>query len=129
MGTPTPHDRLDHSRSLGDPLVRREQALKATASSPPAVGSGRRAEIRGDTGAMVHITSRTSEQTARTRAPHGEARSEKTGAGRALGRRSGRDRSTRVRAVDEREGMPALDAETASSHPWLKEACAAATRR
>jgi hypothetical protein len=38
--------------------------LKATASSPPAVGSGRRAEICGDTGAMVHIASRTSEQTA-----------------------------------------------------------------
>jgi hypothetical protein len=47
-------------RSTGSPRAGSE----ATASSPSAVGSGSRAEICGDTGAMVHIASRASEQTA-----------------------------------------------------------------
>ena len=64
MGSRTPQDQPDKSRGLGDTLVRREQAPKATVSSPPAVGSGRRVEIRGDTGATVQDASRTSEQTA-----------------------------------------------------------------
>ncbi|SRR6266508_2097778 len=63
MGSRTPQDQPDKSRGLGDPLVRPEQAPKATVSSPPAVGSGRRVEIRGNTGATVQDASRTSEQT------------------------------------------------------------------
>jgi hypothetical protein len=47
-------------RSTGSPRAGSE----GDGNSPPAVGSGRRAEICGDTGAMVHIASRTSEQTA-----------------------------------------------------------------
>ncbi len=42
-------------------LVRREQAPKATAGSPPAIGSGRQAEVHRDTGATVQDASRMSE--------------------------------------------------------------------
>ncbi len=41
--------------------VRREQAPKVTAGSPPAVGSGRQADVHRDTGATVQDASRTSE--------------------------------------------------------------------
>jgi len=40
MGTRTPQDRLDNSRRLGDPLVRREQARKARAVSPRGIRLG-----------------------------------------------------------------------------------------
>jgi hypothetical protein len=42
-------------------LVRREQAPKARAGSPPAIASGRQAEVHRDTGARVQDASRMSE--------------------------------------------------------------------
>lgn len=127
MGTPTPQDRLDNRRSHGDPLVRREQALKATAPSPPAAGSGRRAEIRDSTGATVQDASRTSEQTAPNSgtswrgAPGGDGRPGE----RSDGERTGPEHP--VSAVVAREGLPAPDAER-RARPAAKEACAAARR-
>src|SRR5215211_184785 len=64
MGTRTPQDRLDNSRRLGDPLVRREQAPKARAVSPPGSRLGLTSGARGSTGGTVQDASRTGEQTA-----------------------------------------------------------------
>ena len=89
MGTRTPQDRLDNSRRLGDPLVRREQAPKARAVSPPG---GRLGLTSGDP--RQHRRDRPRrEPDERTDGPepgHLTARSarRRREAGRALGRRA-----------------------------------------
>jgi hypothetical protein len=105
MGTLTAQDRLDHSRTVGDPLVRSEQPPSATAGSPPAVGSGSQRRSAATLARWSHISYWPSEQNGPNPGTSEEASSEKTGAGRALERRSKRDRSSR-----ESRGRPRRDA-------------------
>jgi hypothetical protein len=123
MGTRTTQDQFRQQqksrRSTGSPRAGSE----GDGTLPEVLGSGRRAVVRGDTGATVHGASRTSEADGpEPRAPQRRRARKRRKAERALRRRANGS-ELQVSPMDDRQGTPAPDAKRRGRPAAEETAC------